>query len=140
MDERQKLESFLETLAVGKTCIENELKCTVVSFDSKEKIATFEYPVTSFMLNAFGCLHGGMTASISDRSMGLLCSYFLDGKFTPTINLNMNYILPFMEGETLVIEAKIERLGHHVASTSAKLYRKSDMQCAATATGNFSVV
>ena len=139
MDEKQKLTNFLETLVVDKPCIENELKCSVVSFNPKEKTAVLEYKVNSFMLNAFGCLHGGMTASISDRSMGLLCSYFLDGKFTPTINLNMNYILPFMEGEILVIEVKIERLGHHVASTTAKLYRKSDGQCGATATGNFSV-
>jgi acyl-coenzyme A thioesterase PaaI-like protein len=139
MNNKEKLANFLNNLSTDGRRVEDGLQCEVIDFDYENKTATFEYQITEFMLNSFGCLHGGMTATISDRSMGLVCSYFLDGKFTPTINLSMNYLLPFMKGDLLVIEVKIERLGNHVCSTSAKLYRKSDGQCGATATGNFSV-
>ncbi|KIR01929.1 hypothetical protein P261_00743 [Lachnospiraceae bacterium TWA4] len=140
MNHSEELMKFLQKITTGHNRIENVFNFEVMDVNIEEKTAIFEYEITEFMLNAFGCLHGGITATILDRSMGLLCSYLLNGQFTPTINLSVNYLLPIQKEDKAVVHVRIERLGRHVCSTTASVYLKSTNECAATATGNFSVV
>lgn len=76
--------------------------------------------VTDKVLNPYGSVHGGCLFSLADITAGLAaCTY---GVYSSTIDGNMEYILPAMDTEYIICEAKEIRQGMHVSQYEADLY------------------
>ncbi len=76
--------------------------------------------VTDKVLNPYGSVHGGCLFSLADITAGLAaCTY---GVYSSTIDGNMEYILPAMDTEYIICEAKEIRQGMHVSQYEAELY------------------
>ncbi|WP_044642910.1 PaaI family thioesterase [Risungbinella massiliensis] len=74
---------------------------------TKDGSYEFRIPITPFMLNRAGIVHGGITASIADSTIGSLINQSLpDGGRAVTTDLQMKYLRPGV-GKELVSRAKI---------------------------------
>jgi uncharacterized protein (TIGR00369 family) len=99
---------------------------------------SLEYPVKKWELNPAGILHGGIIAAIFDVSMAALILPYAGG-FAPTISLDIKYIKPVKEGDTLMIKAAIVSLGKNMVHTEAKVYSKISNTLSSTGTGIYSL-
>lgn len=76
--------------------------------------------VTEKVLNPYGSVHGGCLYSLADITAGLAaCTY---GVYSSTIDGNMEYILPAIDTQYILCEAKEIRQGMHVSQYEADLY------------------
>lgn len=76
--------------------------------------------VTDHILNPYGSVHGGCLYSLADITAGLAASTY--GVCSSTIDGNMEYILPAIDTEYILCEAKEIRQGMHVSQYEAFLY------------------
>lgn len=138
----QAMKDFLDRMthqiSSGPKCLDDSFPSRFVKFDPDTESLTLEYPVTAWCLNHAGTLHGGLIATAMDKTLGCVVCYHT--KFTPTISLSINYILPVMEGDTLVVTATPSRVGAHIGAIAGTAIRKSDGKCAATAIGNYMIL
>jgi acyl-CoA thioesterase len=72
---------------------------------------TLSCKVRGDLLNSYGALHGGVTASLSDAAVGLAIHYVsAGGRPISTVDLKVNYFLPVREG-VLLARARLLRMG-----------------------------
>ena len=72
-------------------------------WDYEEKSITVRYPVLDWELNHMKSMHGGIIASAIDTTSGIATSHFTGHVMTPTINLNINYLSPALEGDAMLV-------------------------------------
>lgn len=76
--------------------------------------------VTDRVLNPYGSVHGGCLYSLADITAGLAaCTYDV---YSSTINGNMEYVIPAIDTEYILCEAKEIRQGMHVSQYETFLY------------------
>ena len=75
------------------------------SCDYAGKRVTLRVELKSWMANPGGILHGGVSASLMDYTMGLLCRYFGGGVMTPTVSMEVSYLRPGTIGGQMLIRA-----------------------------------
>lgn len=96
----------------------------------------FSIPVTPFMMNRAGMVHGGITATLADSVMGSLINKRLPegSKGAVTTEMNVKYLAPG-RGEKLISRAKLLRMGSSLASASCEIRNeKNHLIVHATAT------
>jgi uncharacterized protein (TIGR00369 family) len=109
-----------------------------VDCDFDAMTMTLEYPIQKWELNPAGILHGGIIAAIFDVSMAALILPYAGG-FAPTRNLDVKYIKPVKEGDTLMVKAAIVSLGKSMVHTEAKAYSKAGDTLSSAGTGVYSL-
>lgn len=76
--------------------------------------------VTEQVWNPYGSVHGGCLYSLADITAGLAaCTY---GVYASTVNGNMEYVIPAIDTEYILCEAKEIRQGMHVSQYETFLY------------------
>lgn len=101
-----------------------------------ENTCEITIPVQPILHNNLDILHGGITATVLDTTMGSLANYLLpEGYGAVTNQLNIHYIAPGI-GETLRCKAEIVHKGTKTMVISGEAYR-SDGKKIAYATGTF---
>ncbi|MGG1678840.1 PaaI family thioesterase [Neobacillus sp. NRS-1170] len=96
-------------------------------------------PLNPTLHNNLEIVHGGITATVIDTSMGTLANYLLpDGYGAVTNQLNIHYIAPGL-GEQLRCRAEIVHYGTKTIVISGEAYR-SDGKKIAHATGTFFII
>lgn len=98
------------------------LKPRVVCCDHAGRTLTLALRVEKWMVNPNDQLHGGVTATVADMTMGLVSRYFSAGKLTPTIHMDVTYLSPAGLGEELFCRAVCVKAGFTIASASAQLW------------------
>lgn len=83
------------------------------------------YHTMPWMTNPMGVVHGGIIAVMLDNSMGITCCC-LDGRPTPTINLNINYARPVPLNTTVVVRTHVVVFGSTSAQTTAEIFLPED--------------
>lgn len=87
-----------------------------------EKTYQFIVPVTPFMHNSLGVVHGGITATLIDSTMGSMINQLLPkGEFAVTTELKTNYIHSVKTG-TLRSEATILHRGKQLVICEGSIY------------------
>lgn len=88
------------------------LKGRFISEDEYE----FRIPITPFMMNRVGMVHGGITATLADSTIGSLINQSLPSGYVGavTTELKMNYLKPGL-GRELVSRAKLLHMGSTLA-------------------------
>lgn len=97
-------------------------------------------PITPFMLNSLGIVHGGVTATIIDTTMGTVIrkKFLPKGHTVVTTEMKINYIKPG-KGNKLISKAIILHKGRTQCVTECKVYNEEGTLVAA-ATGTFIIV
>lgn len=124
--------SAQETLALN-----NELSPEFVFCSWKDQSLTFRFRNRPWMLNPGGNMHGGMTASMCDLTMGILARYMKGSIKCVTVHLGVDYMRQIPSGDNVIVEAKVEKEGKKVFFMSARVYRVSDGKLSATANATF---
>lgn len=88
---------------------------------TEEGTYRFRIPITPYMKNRGGIVHGGITATLVDSTMGSLINKSLpEGKAAVTVEMKVNYLEAGI-GEELISEARLIRLGQTLAFADCKV-------------------
>lgn len=115
----------------------NWLNGTVISVDDKS--VEFQFLIRKEMTNPVGMLHGGVISGMIDDCMGV--TFFILGLeyFYPTINLNVEFFNPALEGETVLVKTQIIKQGKTVINIKADVIHENNKKLVAQATSNLVV-
>lgn len=98
---------------------------------------TLRYPIREWELNHMSTMHGGLIAAAIDTTSGALTRSLTGCVVTPTINLNINYLLPGTREDALLVTAKADRIGKHLANIHTECRSENSGKLLATAMVNF---
>ena len=116
------------------------LNAHLVTCDYNGHTATFAMDGKPWMANPNGVLHGGVTASFLDFTMGVVSRYYSGGHITPTIQMNVNYLRPVPIKGPIYCRATVRLNGLHICGVTAELWTGNDSQSlCATAEGSYYV-
>jgi len=102
-----------------------------------EGTGEIEMTVDDRHLRTLGILHGGVTATLLDSVMGLAAGTLApENRLVVTAQLNMNFIRPAWEGETLVARGRVRHHGRQTAVSEGDV-RTSDDELVATGSATF---
>ena len=114
-----------------------KLEMEFYSWNYEEKSVTIRYPVLDWELNHMGSMHGGMVAAAIDTTSGIATSHFAKHNITTTVSLNINYLLPALAGDAMLVTAKIDHLGKRLVNVTVTCRSEKSGKIIATATVNF---
>ncbi|MBR2716633.1 MAG: PaaI family thioesterase [Oscillospiraceae bacterium] len=93
-----------------------------------------------WMGNPMGILHGGITASVLDLTMGLLCRYCSGGFMTPTVSMDVQYLRAAALDRRLFIRAELTKRGMGICYAVSRLWAEDrEDRLIATASGAYYV-
>lgn len=99
----------------------------------------FKVPITPFLMNRLDMVHGGITASLADSTMGSLITQKLpDHLHAVTSEMKVNYISPG-KGTHLISTAKIVHMGKQLCVAECRITTETE-RLVAIATGTFFVI
>ncbi len=99
--------------------------------------AAFEMTVEERHLRTHGIVHGGATASLMDSVLGVSAlTVAAEDQQVVTIQLNMNFVRPAWQGETLVARAKVQHAGRKTVVSTGEI-RTADGELVATGSATF---
>jgi uncharacterized protein (TIGR00369 family) len=105
----------------------------------EERTYSFEIPITLFMHNSTGAVHGGILATLIDSTMGSLINRSLpEDKYAVTTELKVNYLRP-AKGERLRSEATFLHRGQTLVVMESSVYDNRNKRVA-HGTGTFIVL
>ncbi|OYD08963.1 PaaI family thioesterase [Paludifilum halophilum] len=105
----------------------------------EEGVYRFRLPITAYMLNRGGVVHGGITATLADSTMGSLINKSLpENSYAVTVEMKVHYLQPG-RGRELISDARMIRLGQTLAVAECRIANERGHQIA-VATGTFSVL
>ncbi len=108
-----------------------------VSCSREEKSVTYRYFIEPWMLNPSGHMHGGVTATICDITMGVLFRYLKGTSAGVTVHMSVDFTRGIPGDGFVTVTAKAEKTGRNIHFLTAWLYRSSDGELAAFASGEF---
>ncbi|MEH7309017.1 PaaI family thioesterase [Neobacillus drentensis] len=108
----------------------------MIQLDEGEII--LELPVSSSNLNPNGTLHGGVYASLLDIVIGVNIRNLV-GHPLVTVNLNISYFAPAVEGEKIIASAKILHQGYKNVAAEGEI-RNFEGKLLAKGIGTFKVL
>lgn len=119
--------------------IQNMAAPRFVACDFEEKTLELAFEIQPWMRNPANILHGGLTAMMLDTTMGTLSRCYARGEgITPTITMEVSYLLPIPVGSTLHVRAHAAHTGRAVNNLTAEAWVASTPgKLAATASGAF---
>ncbi|MBA4492877.1 PaaI family thioesterase [Paenactinomyces guangxiensis] len=100
-----------------------------------KNVYEFRVPVTSFMKNRAGIVHGGITASLADSTIGSLINKRVpEGYGAVTTELKLNYLKPG-RGQELTSRAVLVHMGRSLAVATCEISdERGNLICIASAT------
>lgn len=105
----------------------------------EEDTYQFIVPITPFMLNSLNIVHGGITATLADCTMGSLINKSLpDDLGVVTSEMKLNYISPG-KGDKLISRAKLVHLGNQLCVAECRI-ETDQGRLVAIATGTFFII
>lgn len=108
--------------------------------DYENSTVTLVMDPQPWMGNPMGILHGGVSASVLDMTMGLLCRYCSRGLMTPTISLDVQYLRSGPLDKKLYIRAELTKRGFTVCYATGSMWAEgSPDRLIATSSGSYFV-
>lgn len=109
-----------------------------VSCDFEKGTLDMAYDVQEWELNPEDIIHGGITSTALDTSMGTLAHYYthLSAPTVVTVTMNVSFLKPIQLGDTFHVKCQLDSVGRTLATVKAevRLERDDILACIATAT------
>ena len=116
------------------------LSPTLVQCGYEGKTLVLRAELRDWMRNPGGILHGGITASLLDFTMGILARYCTGGRMTPTVSMDVGYLRAGPTKGAVYMKAKIVKPGRRFVHAACTLWAEGqEDRPLATATGIYSV-
>ncbi len=116
------------------------LGCELETCGYEDSFVVLRLAPKPWMANPMNILHGGVTASVLDMTMGLLCRYCSGGSMTPTVSMDVQYLRSGPLDKTLYIRADLTKRGLSVCYANGRLWAGEDeKKPIATASGAYFV-
>lgn len=106
-------------------------------FNADALSLTVSFEASPWMQNPGGTLHGGIIATMFDNAMGSLASIFADGHFTPTLNLDINYLRALPAHGRVFLRATILKPGKFLTISADMWGERGPEKLSATATATY---
>jgi len=101
------------------------LRLEMVFCDPEEQTCMLRAKTEPWMKNAVGTLHGGLSATILDHSMGALLYCIKEGDaFCPTIEMQTSYHRPLEPGKDVLIKVRVVSKTKRLAHMAAEIYQE----------------
>lgn len=105
-------------------CVDGILQMEMLSCDPQQNICTFRIQTQPWMKNGAGTLHGGMSATILDHSMGALLYCIKDSDaFSPTVEMQASYHRPLAPGKEILSRVRVVSRSKRLAHMAAELFQ-----------------
>lgn len=117
-----RLKSILELVNRHDDGFMAYLKLKLMECDSNARTAHFAYDVSDWGKNPAEILHGGMTASLFDMVMGITGHALSEAQFTPTVQLQVQYLKPVPLNSTLHFGVKITSVTKTLITATAEAW------------------
>lgn len=98
------------------------------------------YDVLDWELNPQNMIHGGITSTGFDTSLGMLAHYYAYPYVLTTVNLSVSFLRPIRLGDGMIYHSKIKSFGRSLVTLDGAVYLRSNGKLAATATGTFKIL
>ena len=98
------------------------LDVKLVSCDFEKSTVVLAMDPKPWMRNPMDILHGGVSATLLDMTMGLLCRYCSGGHMTPTIHMDVSYLCPGPMDRRLYVRAELTKRGMSVCHAASSLW------------------
>ncbi len=98
------------------------LACELAACSYEHSSVTLCLTPKPWMANPMEILHGGITASLLDMTMGLLCRYCSGGHMTPTVSMDVQYLRPGPLDKRLYIRADLTKRGFSVCYATGRMW------------------
>ena len=121
----------------GQRIINDMMAATLEDCDPDAGTLALSFRVEDWMRNPMGTMHGGLLTTCVDLTIGTLTRFLRGGGHVSTVTLNMNFQRPVPYGETVVIEARMDKNGGRVAFLGANGFLKEGHKPCCRATGIF---
>lgn len=127
-------------LSIGKTFPDSPspfmkwLNPIIISADEGHLV--FQYTIRREWLNPVGNLHGGVTAAIMDDIIGATMFSLNDSNFYSTINNVIDYFSTAKEGENIIAETHIIKLGKQFINASCDIWNADKTKLIAKGSSN----
>jgi len=118
----------------------NALRPKLLDLSYEKKELVLSYNLQPWMQNHYGILHGGMTCSIFDTSMGILSQGISGTRKLVTSNLQVNFLKAVEMDKPVLVRAKLEHLGKITLSLYSRMWQDDENKCNATAMGSFFIL
>ncbi len=106
-------------------------------YETSDGLATLDVVVSDQQLRSRGIMHGGAVSSLLDTAMGVAVSTRTpSGFFAVTAQLNVHFIRPAWNGESLRVRAEVEHAGQLTAVARGTIVTTEDV-VVAISTGTF---
>jgi uncharacterized protein (TIGR00369 family) len=89
--------------------------------DFEKGTAETAYDGMEWEMNPSGLVHGGITSTALDTSMGMLAHYYMQ-KMVVTVTFNISFLKPIPIDSTFRIRCKLDSLGRTLATITAEVY------------------
>lgn len=121
----------------GKRLINDMLGAGFFSCDAQEKMLTLGFHVEDWMSNPNGTLHGGLLATASDMTMGMLARYYKQQRNCVTVQMSVNYLRSVAADADFYVCARAKKVGRRVLFMSADVIDRQSGKTAGEATAVF---
>ncbi len=109
-----------------------------IACDFEQGTVELAFDVQEWELNPENIIHGGITSTALDTSMGILAHYYthLVAPTVVTVTMNISYLKPITLEDTFHVKCQLDSLGRTLATVKAevRLERDDILACVATAT------
>lgn len=123
--------------------INEMLRIELIECDIINQTVVYEFPLFNWEMNPMDSLHGGISATMMDLSLGLFANCIcnkLGGFFSPTINMNINYLLPVSLQDKVIVKAQLVSSGSSILTLNGEMRTKSKNQLAVTSSASYKVM
>ncbi len=119
-----------------------KMKPRFIHCDFEKGTAEMAYEVLDWELNPQDMIHGGITSTALDTSMGMLCLYYQhqSAPTVVTVTMNVTFLKPILLGDVFHIHSKLDSLGRTLGTVNAEVRLERDNILAATCTATFMTV
>lgn len=117
-----------------------KMKPAFVSCGFEEGMMDVAYPVLEWELNPERILHGGITSTALDTTLGMLCHYYTYPQVLTTVTMNITFLKPVLLGDIFHVRAKLVSLGRTLATVTGEVVLERGDTLAAVCTATYKIM
>lgn len=117
-----------------------KMKPAFVSCSFEAGALDVAYPVLEWELNPERILHGGITSTALDTTLGMLCHYYTYPHVLTTVTMNITFLKPVLLGDTFHVRAQLVSLGRTLATVTGEVVLERGDTLAAVCTATFKIM
>lgn len=105
--------------------------------DFQKKEISSEFVVKHWQLNKGSNMQGGMYVVLMDMTCAMVVRFYYGIKYSPTINISTEFLVPAREGDEIIVTASALKLGKRLATLRAIITNKNTNKILAASTMTF---